>query len=62
LIVAIVPVLFGDHVFDRNDHRRSQFLNGEQVGNLDRFERARGRRGRSFDAALLLTLTLFFEQ
>ncbi len=50
----------GDHVAHRNDHRRREFLDGEQIGNLDRLERAgRSRDGR---LALLLTLPLLLEK
>ena len=55
----------GDDVFDRNDHRRREFLNGQQVGNFDRFERARRRDRRdviapfSCDAALCRAAALF---
>ena len=50
----------GDHVSDRHDHRRRQFLHGEQIGDLDRFKSA--RRGRRSGLGLFLALTLFFEQ
>ena len=49
-----------DDVAHRNDHRRRKLLNGEQVGNFDRFEHARRCGGGRL--ALLLAMALFLEQ
>ena len=50
----------GDDVAHGNDHRGRKLLHGKQIGNLDRFERARRRGGGGL--ALLLALPLFVEQ